>query len=60
MSAGEAESSAKKTFGKSPAKKGRKTEADPKGKNNVAVEDGDEDMPVGNLKGKSGTVKAEE
>ncbi|KAK0262501.1 hypothetical protein LTS09_003212 [Friedmanniomyces endolithicus] len=60
VSAGEAESSVKKTSGKSPAKKGRKTEADPKGKNNVAVEDGDEDMPDGSLKGGGGTVKAEE
>jgi len=60
VSDGEAEPAAKKTSGKSPAKKGRKVDADHKGKNNVAVKDGEEEMPDGDLEGGSGMVKAEE
>ncbi|KAK0872700.1 hypothetical protein LTS02_001275 [Friedmanniomyces endolithicus] len=60
VSDGEAEPAAKKTSGKSPAKKERKVDADHKGKNNVAVKDGEEEMPDGDLEGGSGMVKAEE
>ncbi|KAK1820575.1 hypothetical protein LTR12_005023 [Friedmanniomyces endolithicus] len=60
VSDGEAEPAAKKTSGKSPAKKGRKAGADRKGKNNVAVKDGEEKMREGDLEGGSGTVNAEE